>query len=176
MTVRTTSVDDPGRNALVSARVRRLLIADFVRVAHDRHRVAGLDAEVVARVQATSSWVAPRVEQIADDAQGSPKPVAYYGINTGFGARAGRSALGSPALIELLGCNLLANHSVGVGPYFDEAVVRAALLRAQSLAQSNSKLTEDRVLYPDIRKAVRLLRAGTLVRAAREATREESSC
>jgi histidine ammonia-lyase len=61
--------------------------------------------------------------------------VAYYGINTGFGAQAGRSVLDAEYLIQVLGRNLVASHSVGVGPYFDEAVVRAVLLiRAQSLA------------------------------------------
>jgi histidine ammonia-lyase len=37
-------------------------------------------------------------------------------------------------------------------------------------------LTQDRVLYPDIRKAIRLVRTGSLLRAARVAAREESSC
>jgi histidine ammonia-lyase len=37
-------------------------------------------------------------------------------------------------------------------------------------------LTQDRVLYPDTRKAVRLLRSGALVRAARAATPEGSPC
>jgi histidine ammonia-lyase len=39
------------------------------------------------------------------------------------------------------------------------------LLRAEGVAE----LTRDRVLYPDVRKAVRLVRSGSLVRAAREA-------
>jgi histidine ammonia-lyase len=37
-------------------------------------------------------------------------------------------------------------------------------------------LTQDRVLYPDIRKAVHLVRSGSLVRAAREAVGEVSPC
>jgi histidine ammonia-lyase len=37
-------------------------------------------------------------------------------------------------------------------------------------------LTQDRVLYPDIRKAIRLLRDGSLLHAAREATAEDASC
>jgi histidine ammonia-lyase len=37
-------------------------------------------------------------------------------------------------------------------------------------------LTQDRVLYPDIRTAVRLVRERSLVRAAREATAEASPC
>jgi histidine ammonia-lyase len=126
-------------DAAVPVGVRRLSIEDVVRVARDGQRVASLAPEVEARVQATASWVADTVEQIAAAGQGSRKPAAYYGINTGFGARAGRTALGSKSLIELLGRNLIASHSVGVGPYFDEAVVRAALLiRAQSLAQGYS--------------------------------------
>jgi histidine ammonia-lyase len=131
--------DDGGCGTAVPVGVRRLSVEDVVRVARDGQRVACLAPEVAARVQATAAWVADTVEQIAADGQGSRKPAAYYGINTGFGARAGRSALGSKSLIELLGRNLIVSHSVGVGPYFDEAVVRAALLiRAQSLAQGYS--------------------------------------
>jgi histidine ammonia-lyase len=37
-------------------------------------------------------------------------------------------------------------------------------------------LTQDRVLYPDIRKAFRLVRSGALVRAARQATSEVAPC
>jgi histidine ammonia-lyase len=131
--------DEGDRDDAVPVGLRRLSIEDVVRVARDGQRVAALAPEVEARVQATASWVAETVEQIAAAGQGSRKPAAYYGINTGFGARAGRTALGSKSLIELLGQNLIASHSVGVGPYFDEAVVRAVLLiRAQSLAQGYS--------------------------------------
>jgi histidine ammonia-lyase len=79
------------------------------------------------------------VEQIESSREAGRRPPAYYGINTGFGARAGRSALDSVYLTEVLGRNLIASHCVGVGPYFDEEVVRAVLLiRAQSLAQGYS--------------------------------------
>jgi histidine ammonia-lyase len=119
--------------------VDRLTIDDVERVARERLRIAALDPGVIARVQATASWVADTVEQIASAGRTGRKPVPYYGINTGFGALAGRSALDSKYMIEVLGRNLMASHSVGVGPYFDEAVVRAALLiRAQSLAQGCS--------------------------------------
>ncbi len=52
--------------------------------------------------------------------------------------------------------------------------VLAALdeLRAAGIAV----LTQDRVLYPDIRKAVLLVRDGTLLRVARSATAEVTSC
>jgi histidine ammonia-lyase len=133
------AADDEGRGHAVAVGVRRLSVEDVVRVARDRERVTDLVPEVVARVQATAAWVAGAVEQVAAAVRGGRKPAAYYGINTGFGARAGRSALDSKSVIELLGRNLIASHSVGVGPYFDEAVVRAALLlRAQSLAQGYS--------------------------------------
>jgi histidine ammonia-lyase len=117
----------------------RLSIEDVVRVARDRAHVSPLPDTVAARVQATATWVAGAVEEIARSRQTGQKPAAYYGINTGFGAQAGRSALDSVYLTHVLGRNLIASHSVGAGPYFEEAAVRAALLiRAQSLAQGYS--------------------------------------
>jgi histidine ammonia-lyase len=117
----------------------RLSIDDVVRVARDGDRVGTVPPEVVARMQATADWVADTVEQITESRRIDRKPAAYYGINTGFGGQAGRSALDSQYLTRVLGRNLMASHSVGVGPYFEEAVVRAALLiRAQSLAQGHS--------------------------------------
>jgi len=134
-----SSTDNAGGPDLIQVGVSRLSVEDVVRVARDGARVAPLDPEVTARVRETASWVANAVEQIALSGQIGQNPVAYYGINTGFGAMAGRSALDSKYLIEVLGRNLLASHSVGVGPYFDESVVRATLLiRAQSLAQGYS--------------------------------------
>jgi histidine ammonia-lyase len=83
--------------------------------------------------------VAKTAEQITLSNRPDRAGVAYYGINTGFGALAGRSVLDSAYLTKVLGRNLVASHSVGVGPYFQEAVVRSALLiRAQSLAQGYS--------------------------------------
>jgi histidine ammonia-lyase len=133
----TTS--DAQRGQTVQVGVGHLSIDDVVRVARDRQHVASLAPEVAARMQATAAWVAATVDQIAQSRLNDHKPAAYYGINTGFGGRAGQSALDSKYLTHVLGRNLVASHSVGVGPYFDEAVVRAALLiRAQSLAQGYS--------------------------------------
>jgi histidine ammonia-lyase len=127
------------RAEAVEVGVRLLSIEDVVRVAREGQRVAALAPEVTARVHETAAWVADTVEQIAHSRQREQKPAAYYGINTGFGAQAGRSTLESKYLIQVLGRNLIASHAVGVGPYFDEAVVRAVLLlRAQSLAQGYS--------------------------------------
>jgi histidine ammonia-lyase len=118
---------------------RRLSIDDVVRVARDGERVLPLSPEVEARVQASAAWVADTVELITQARSREQKPAAYYGINTGFGARAGRSVLDSKYLTQVLGRNLIASHAVGVGPYFEEDVVRAVLLlRAQSLAQGYS--------------------------------------
>jgi histidine ammonia-lyase len=123
----------------VGVGVGPLSIEDVVMVAREGARVSPLAPRVAARVQATASWVAGTVEQIARERAKEQKTAAYYGINTGFGGQAGRSALDTPYLTQVLGRNLIASHSVGVGPYFDEAVVRAVLLlRAQSLAQGYS--------------------------------------
>jgi len=139
MKSKNTTTDDLEPFDHVQVGVGRLSIEDVVRVARDGQRVAPLTPAVEARVQATAAWVANTVEQIARSRESGHRPEAYYGINTGFGALAGRSALDSPYLTKVLGRNLIASHSVGVGPYFEEAVVRAALLiRAQSLAQGYS--------------------------------------
>jgi len=108
-------------------------------VARYKAPVASLSPEVEQRMQPAADWVASTVRQVANAGRNGDGPKAYYGINTGFGAQAGRSALDSKYLTEVLGRNLMASHSVGVGPYFDEAVVRAVLLiRAQSLCHGIS--------------------------------------
>jgi histidine ammonia-lyase len=116
-----------------------LTIDDVARVARQHARVAPLAKDVVARVQASADWVEQAVEGIAHARHAGATPRAYYGINTGFGAQAGRSALDTRYLTEVLGRNLIASHCVGVGPWFHEEVVRATLLvRAQSLARGCS--------------------------------------
>lgn len=139
MTRDALNTGDSQRSDSVPIGARPLSIDDVVRVARGGQRVAGPCAEVEARMQATADWVAGKVDEIAESRRTDRKPAAYYGINTGFGGQAGRSALDSEYLTRVLGRNLIASHSVGVGPYFEEAVVRAALLiRAQSLAQGYS--------------------------------------
>ena len=114
-------------------------LEDIVLVARQRIVVAPLPAGAVAAMGASASWVARTVEEIVAARADNRQPKAYYGINTGFGALAGRTALDSRFLTELLGRNLIASHTVGVGPYFEEEVIRAVLLiRAQSLAQGRS--------------------------------------
>ncbi len=117
----------------------RLSVEDVVRVARAHGPVEFGDGAARARVEATAAWVAQTIDGIEQANAGGDRPEAYYGVNTGFGAQAGKSALDNRYLAELLGRNLIASHSVGVGPFFDEETVRAVLLlRAQSLAQGHS--------------------------------------
>ncbi len=117
----------------------KLGLDDVIAVARDARAIAPISDELRARLEETASWVAQTVRSIVSARSSGSEPEAYYGINTGFGALAGRAALDSSYAIRVLGRNLIASHSVGVGPYFDLPVVRAALLiRAQSLAQGHS--------------------------------------
>lgn len=118
---------------------RRLSIADVVRVARYYQPVMEPDAKSCEKIKASQAWVEQTVRQISAKQENNAKPAAYYGINTGFGALAGRSALDSTYLTKVLGHNLISSHSVGVGVYFTEDIVRSTLLiRAQSLAQGYS--------------------------------------
>ena len=118
---------------------QRLSLSDVVDVARGAPTVAPLAPDVVTRIDQAAGWVARVVDDIVAAKASGRTPAAYYGINTGFGALAGRTALDSADLIEALGRNLVASHSAGVGPWFDEPIVRAAMLiRAQSLAQGHS--------------------------------------
>lgn len=117
----------------------RLTVGDVVRVARHARTIRELSTEARTKVEASAAWVAQTLEQISLSQSSGQKPSAYYGINTGFGALAGRSALDSAYLTKVLGRNLIASHSVGVGPYFDEEIIRGTMLiRAQSLAQGYS--------------------------------------
>jgi len=116
-----------------------LSLDDVVRVARLDASVAPLDGETHRRLEATASWVAHTVGEILTERNPGERAMAFYGINTGFGALAGRTALDSAYLIKALGRNLIASHTVGVGRWFDPPIVRAAMLiRAQSLAQGYS--------------------------------------
>jgi histidine ammonia-lyase len=120
----------------------RLTIADVVEVARKRREVnRALGAGTLERVEASARWVKSVVEDNEEKLRtGRAAEVkAYYGINTGFGALAGNTALPSQYHTEVLSRNLVASHSSGTGPYFDEETVRATmLLRAHALAQGYS--------------------------------------
>ena len=111
---------------------RPLTLAAVVSVARGFQPVAEL-AEAEDRIAASAAWVAGTMRE-----QGE-RPIAYYGINTGFGDNAGKTVLRSIEDAERLSRNLLLSHCVGVGEPFAEEIVRAALLiRAASLAKGYS--------------------------------------
>lgn len=116
-----------------------LSLQDVVHVARNYCKVADLSPEIEKRIQKSSEWVERAVNEIELKKKQGKKPKPYYGINTGFGALAGKAALDSEYLTKVLSRNLIASHSVGIGQYFNEETVRAAmLLRANSLAQGHS--------------------------------------
>jgi histidine ammonia-lyase len=140
----------------------RLTVADVCEVARLRRRVQPLRADgtaarpLEADMAASEEWVSAAVAATADS---GARPV--YGINTGFGALAGRRTFTSPDQARALSRNLVVSHSVGVGPPLPEDVVRAAMLiRVRQLAQGFSGIRVEVVnrligmlnadVYPDI--------------------------
>jgi len=71
--------------------------------------------------------------------------IAYYGINTGFGSKAGRIGLPKKD-IPWVSRNLIVSHSTGVGDSLHPEIVRGAMLiRANSLAQGYSGVSRELV-------------------------------
>ncbi|MBN2302984.1 MAG: histidine ammonia-lyase [Anaerolineae bacterium] len=128
-----------------------LRLADVVRVARENvpvtplpdHAPDGPDhAELAARfarIEASAAWVQHTIDEIeAADREGRD-PLAIYGVNTGFGDNAGRSALRHADEARLLTRNLIVSHTVGVGDRLPPDAVRASMLiRANTLAQGYS--------------------------------------
>ena len=122
-----------------------LTIKDVISVARHKRPVAPLPtnpssaseyAPLLARMQANAAWVANTVAQIASD-DGQPLPI--YGINTGFGANAGKAVFSSSEDALRLSRNLVLSHASGTGDFLDEEIVRATLLiRMNSLTQGYS--------------------------------------
>ncbi|HSR53407.1 MAG TPA: histidine ammonia-lyase [Acidobacteriota bacterium] len=112
-----------------------LTLADLVRVARSPRLKARLSEAARREMKKSSRWVDGVVERLGQE----ERPSSYYGINTGFGALAGRTTLDNAYLTHVLSRNLLASHAAGAGSFFEEETVRAALLlRAHSLAQGHS--------------------------------------
>lgn len=87
-----------------------------------------------SKIGATADWIAQQVANL-DEADARP----LYGVNTGFGALAGRSTLRSIYQTRVLQRNLLVSHSAAAGPPLDEEVVRAAaIVRIVQLCQGAS--------------------------------------
>jgi histidine ammonia-lyase len=112
-----------------------LTIEDVVAVARGRARVAPLRPNT--RMADSCWWVEKVTNGEIRDAGGHP--LAVYSINTPFGSRAHEGVFETPEQAQWLSRNLITSHSAGVGRFFSEDVVRAALLiRANTLAKGLS--------------------------------------
>lgn len=91
------------------------------------------------RIEQSAAWVEQTIRDVESAAAEGRDPVAYYGLNTGFGENAGRAAFRQRADAEALSRKLLLSHTVGVGDPLSYEVVRASFaLRITSLAQGYS--------------------------------------
>ncbi len=116
---------------------RRLSIASVLAIARE-HRAVRLLEEDPARYRPLEAAMAATAAWVAEEVRAADAP-PIYGINTGFGALAGRETFRSPYQARVLSRNLLVSHAAGTGPMLDEDVVRAGLLiRAHQLAQGRS--------------------------------------
>ncbi len=112
-----------------------LSIEDVVSVARGRTRVTPLAP--TEQIMQSRQWVDKAVKGEITDPEGNPLPV--YGVNTPFGSLAFKNVFKTPQEGERLSRNLITSHSAGVGHYFSEDVVRAAMLiRANTLAKGLS--------------------------------------
>lgn len=134
-----------------------LTLGDLVAVARD-HAPLVLADGVAKRLEPSRAWVEAAVGANAD---GEHEVVPIYSINTGFGSLAGRQAFDRPELASELSRRLVISNASGVGPYFDNEVVRAAtVIRIASLLNGFSgvriELIETLVemLNRDVRPAV----------------------
>jgi len=100
-----------------------------------RHETVGLSPGALDRMEASRAWVERAVSGNEDS--GVVRPV--YSINTGFGSLAGREAFSRPEQARDLSRRLVLSNASGLGGYFDDEVVRAAIaIRIASLAKGHS--------------------------------------
>lgn len=139
---------DPHHNDTIVLTGHNLTIEDVVAVARGRATVMPLgnngETEVERRINDSAGWVRKVMDELAECLKRGEDPCAYYGINTGFGHLAGMKAFSDPEDARRLSRNLIASHSVGVGDFFEEEIVRAAMLiRANTLAKGHSGVRID---------------------------------
>jgi histidine ammonia-lyase len=134
----TATEEAPLDLADASGQPGRLSVQDVVSVARHRRRVLPLNLPPAAprplerAMQTSRDWV-----DGVTPAAGEPR--AVYGINTGFGALAGRRTFGSVYHARVLSRNLLVSHAAGAGSPLAEDVLRAtALIRSRQLAHGVS--------------------------------------
>ncbi len=111
------------------------------KIALDGHALTAAQVEAIARLGAEASLDLIAVQRVQECADAVDRHLAsevpIYGVNTGFGLFADHKIEASDAIA--LTRNLVLSHASGVGPPFDEDVVRAAMLiRANTLAQGQS--------------------------------------
>ena len=114
-----------------------LSLIDLVGVARHGWKVEEIteNDEIYKGIQASYEKVQKIVNSIKSKGEEAD---SYYGINTGFGSKAGKKPLQLED-IEWVSRNLIVSHSTGVGNYLHPEIVRAAMLiRANSLAKGHS--------------------------------------
>lgn len=105
-----------------------LTMADLVAVARYGAQVAPLDADVIARMDASRAWVEYALHH-------HDEPI--YGVNTGFGPLATQRV--APEQARQLSRNLILNCLAGVGAPLPPEIVRAMMLiRARTLTAGYS--------------------------------------
>lgn len=126
-----------------------LAIADVVAIARQDRHIQPISSDKkpyhdverrrYERLEQSAAWVRAAMQDVETAVYEGRDPVAYYGINTGFGDNAGRATFSHVSEAERLSRNLLLSHTIGVGDHLPEDVVRAALaIRIASLAQGYS--------------------------------------
>ena len=127
---------DPHHHDEVVLTGNTLTIEDVIAVARERARVSPL-SPTEERLLKSRRWVEGVMAGEFEGEDGKPLPV--YGVNTPFGSLAFKNVFKTPEEAQKLSRNLIMSHSAGVGRYFSEDVVRAAMLiRANTLAKGFS--------------------------------------
>ena len=114
-----------------------LTLDHLVAVARNHEPVA-LAADVADRIRPSQAWVEEAVATTSEVGEAiEARPI--YSINTGFGSLAGRKAFTRPEQAAELSRRLVISNASGIGDYFGEEVVRAAIaIRIESLARGFS--------------------------------------
>src|SRR5689334_12895453 len=96
-----------------------LTVDDLGRVARD-HAPVAVDAAVAERMRPCLDWLTSAAAAASGDASSLP----IYGVNTGFGALAGREVFRRPEDAWELSRRLVLSNAAGTGRHLDEEVVR----------------------------------------------------
>jgi histidine ammonia-lyase len=129
------SMPEYERSEDVQSPLTPLTVENVVAIARHNRKMDLLKEGDNPRFERAANWVAAAMDSVAQQ----ENPIAYYGINTGFGDNAGRATFRRVEDAERLSRNLLLSHTTGVGEPLAEDVVRAAMaIRISSLAKGYS--------------------------------------